>query len=93
MMQESKHTAGPLTVEPHGKYYALYSGRDNMRHGSNLVHLNEPDHNWEANAKLIASAPDMFRIIEQLANANWIGESEINRWRKECREIISKVTK
>lgn len=44
-----------------------------------------------ANAKLIAMAPEMFCIIQQLATADWIGESELNLWRKECRQIISEV--
>ena len=46
---------------------------------------------WEANAKLIASSPEMFRIIQRLATADWIGEAELNLWRKECRDIMRKV--
>ena len=44
-----------------------------------------------ANAKLIAAAPEMFRIIDRLATADWIGEAELNLWRKECLEIMRKV--
>jgi hypothetical protein len=29
------------TVEPHGKGYAVYLGRDNEHHGANLAHLSE----------------------------------------------------
>jgi len=29
------------TVEPHGKGYAIYLGRDNKHHGANLAHLSE----------------------------------------------------
>jgi hypothetical protein len=29
------------TVEPHGKGYAVYLGRDNKHHGANLAHLSE----------------------------------------------------
>lgn len=29
------------TVEPHGKGYAVYLGRDNQHHGANLAHLSE----------------------------------------------------
>jgi hypothetical protein len=44
-----------------------------------------------ADAKLIELSREMFRIIERLATADWIGEAELNQWRKECREIIGKV--
>jgi hypothetical protein len=44
-----------------------------------------------ADAKLIAASPEMFRIIQRLATADWIGEAELNQWRKECREIVGKV--
>lgn len=46
-----------------------------------------------ANAKLIAAAPDMFRIIQRLATADWIGEAELNLWRKDCLEIMRKVSR
>ena len=58
-------------------------------HATDVFH--QPIDEAAANAKLIATAPDMFRIIQRLATADWIGESELNLWRKECREIISKV--
>ncbi len=45
----------------------------------------------DANGRLIAAAPEMLRIIQRLVTADWIGEAELNLWRKECRDIISKV--
>lgn len=67
-MSERSYTPGPWTIEPHGKGFALYSGRDAMHHGMNLVCLSEPDSNWEANARLIAAAPEMFELLETIEN-------------------------
>jgi hypothetical protein len=60
------HTPGPWSIEEHGKGFALYSGRDDMRHGMNLVYLSEPDWNWKANAKLIAAAPDLLESLLEI---------------------------
>ena len=54
------------TIEPHGKGFALYSGRDDMRHGMNLVHLSEPDSNWEKTKALIEAAPIMLEALRQI---------------------------
>ena len=59
-----RHTPGPWSIEEHGKGFALYSGRDDMRHGMNLIYLSEPDWNWENNANLIAAAPDLLEALE-----------------------------
>ena len=52
------------TIEPHGKGFALYSGRDDMRHGMNLVYLSEPDGNWEKTKALIEAAPELLAACE-----------------------------
>jgi hypothetical protein len=65
----SEHTPGPWSIEPHGKGFVLYSGRDNQRHGMNLVYLTEPDWNWEANARLIAAAPDLLCACKRYLDA------------------------
>lgn len=52
------------TIEEHGKGYVLYSGRDNMYHGMNLVYLSEPDWQWEKTKALIEAAPDLLRVCE-----------------------------
>lgn len=41
-----------------------------------------------ANAKLIASAPEMFEVIERLATPGWIGEAELQMFIRECRRIV-----
>lgn len=61
----SKHTAGPWTVEPHGATIALYSGRDRDHHGLRLMNLDDGDSNFEANARLIAAAPDLLAALQE----------------------------
>ena len=45
----------------------------------------------EDDARLIAAAPDMLRIMKEIANAKWIGAKEVTLWRKECKDIIDRV--
>lgn len=51
-----KATPGPWTVEPHGNTTALYSGRDQMRHGLRLLNLDDGDWNFGNNRDFIALA-------------------------------------
>jgi hypothetical protein len=44
-----------------------------------------------ANARLIAAAPEMFQVVQALATAEWIEESEMRFLVNECREIMRKV--
>lgn len=93
------HTPGPWEFDEsnygvcnrHG--YGLLDSRGETLgvtvHATDVFH--QPIEEAAANAKLIATAPEMFLIIQRLATADWIGEAELNRWRKECRDIISKV--
>ena len=45
----------------------------------------------DANGRILAASLDMFRIIQRLATADWIGEAELNLWRKESRDIMRQV--
>jgi hypothetical protein len=51
------------TIEGHGDGFALYQGRTPQRHGLNLVHLSEPDANWESTKKLIEAAPVLLESL------------------------------
>lgn len=42
-------------------------------------------------AKLIAEAPEMFQVIERLAEPGFIGESELRMLIEECRRIVAAV--
>lgn len=50
---------------------------------------------WDANAKLIAAAPEMLRVIKRIATIDTavecIGDAELTLWVNECREIMRKV--
>jgi hypothetical protein len=69
----TKHTPGPWTIEPHGATTALYADRDdgshgfrgiNLRHGLRLMNLDDGDSNFEANARLIAAAPELLEALK-----------------------------
>ncbi len=65
-MSKKAHTEGPWLVEPHGKTHALYSRRDYRYHGLRLMNLDDGDANFEANARLIAAAPDLLEALQIL---------------------------
>lgn len=54
------------TIEPHGNTHALYENRDNYHHGLRLMNLDDGDKNFEQNAKLICSAPELLSACEVL---------------------------
>lgn len=64
-VQRLVHTS-VWTIEPHGNGYALYSGRGPMSHGLKLVHMSEPDGNWEATKRLIEAAPELAEALRIL---------------------------
>lgn len=63
---ETRFTPGPWTTEPHGNTTAFYSGAShglNGRHGLRLMNLDDGDRNFDANAQLIAAAPDLYAAL------------------------------
>lgn len=53
--------------------------------------LEQRDPQPNANAKLIAEAPEMFQVIKRLAEPGWFGESELKMLIQECRRIVQKL--
>ncbi|XZE20878.1 hypothetical protein SH449x_000768 [Pirellulaceae bacterium SH449] len=45
----------------------------------------------KANAQLIASAPDMLEIVSWLADATFVGESDMTRIVKQCKQIKAAI--
>jgi hypothetical protein len=81
------HTPGPWKVN-----YRRVTPVNAKQDGTDdICHVYGDESKEIANANLIAASPDMFRIIQRLATADWIGEAELNLWRKECRDIMRKV--
>jgi hypothetical protein len=42
-------------------------------------------------ARIVTSAPEMFRIVQRLAMSGFIGESELRMMIEECRTIVQAV--
>jgi hypothetical protein len=91
---KTEHTKGPWTIEEHGKGYALYSGRDGMHHGLNLMFISEWDQNFTANARLIAAAPKLLEIANRLIKFDNKGELDrlIPYTMKLAKEAIQEAT-
>ena len=92
--QSVVHTPGPWIVSPHAKN--LVATADDKMGIADVAMCGPwiakpPQEQQDANAKLIAAAPDMFRVISRFAALGWMGETELNMWVKECREIMRKV--
>jgi hypothetical protein len=52
----------------------------------------DPKKEWtDADLKLIAAAPDMFKIIQRFATIEWMSEAELNLWVTKCRKIVQQV--
>lgn len=75
-MSEAKHTPGPWTYRAadaiHGSpqtYEALVYGRDNHNYVADVfgVTRNESSIPWEANARLIAAAPELLAHAKTVA--------------------------
>jgi hypothetical protein len=75
-MQQTQHTPGPWTADSgDGQYYGVFRESD----GGGICYLSEPggqllptDRNWpehEANARLIAAAPDLLAALRNIIAA------------------------
>jgi hypothetical protein len=91
-------TAGPWKrYEGHGVDFRrpvitdAIPDRDGKCVANCICYVATTNEDWDANARLIAVAPDMFRVISRFAEIDWMGETELNLWVKECREIMRKV--
>jgi hypothetical protein len=89
-LEELKHTPRPWSLlcdEARGRPRCLVVDSN----GNEIASVNPYRESWNQDAELIAVAPEMFRLIQRFATADWIGEAEMNVWRKESRQIMSKV--
>lgn len=58
----------PWTIERHGDGLTLYSGRDDRRHGLNMVSFNEWDWNKDNLIRFIENAPtDIQALLHEVA--------------------------
>jgi hypothetical protein len=56
-----------------------------------IASINPFRESWNEDAELIAEAPEMFQVIQRLAEPGFIGESELKMLIQECRRIVAKV--
>lgn len=59
--------------------------------GNCICYVATTNPDCQANADLIAAAPDMLRIVKRIATFDWIGETEMGMMRRQCIEIMEKV--
>jgi hypothetical protein len=68
-MSESKHTPGPWEVDPPGHPLDCHGILDADELGLAETHGREGKGEEEANAHLIAAAPEMYEALEELVNS------------------------
>lgn len=92
--QNVMYTPGPWTcnrlIDNAGKPYATLC-ECHIDLGTCMIWAPPGNVEQEANARLIAAAPEMFQVIQRLAEPGLIGESELKMLIKECRKIVQKV--
>ena len=71
-MEMSKHTPGPWRTEPEDRHMCVFAGkpkaskRNYIHHGCDGLLPERSDAETLANARLIAAAPDMLKMLELL---------------------------
>lgn len=94
MVHGLAHTPGPWTVANNSRSVLAGPVKINQQvgpGGQSAAAQALNDLTLLANAKLIAEAPEMFQVIQRLAEPGFIGESELKKLIQECRRIVAKV--
>ncbi|MEA3233864.1 hypothetical protein OP492_04265 [Pseudomonas mosselii] len=95
-MSERKHTPGPWTELPRTECIAI-SGQDKAKLQLGFVNSSNPDRvaEGEANAKLIAAAPDLLAALEMALDGcenHHPLDADIHSWQDAARAAIAKAT-
>ena len=77
------------SIEPHGKDYALYSGRSKTLHGARLCNLSDFDSYKIKTISMIESAPLLFRVCEKIVNEGKASSENV----LEIIEILENINK
>lgn len=83
-MAELKHTPGPWEVREHAGWFGI-------AHPDGWVLESNDENQDRIDARLMAEAPEMFRVIQRFATVDWMSEKELSLWVKECRKIVERV--
>ena len=86
----SQHTPGPWTVKPTTvRWHPNNSTGDLIVAGPQIIGEIWLGENREANARLIAKAPEMYELLTRIANAPYPGHAET--YGNEARVLLAKV--
>ncbi len=92
-MNTAQHTPGPWMVEPDedGLFLVVDESRE-----MDYIYIDQQQDNREANARLIAAAPEMLAALEVVVES-WTSQFERNGhlapdWCKQARAAIAKAT-
>jgi hypothetical protein len=94
----AKHTEGPWgrNIPPASKYPVIYAGRNT--HVAQVISKGLPDAEVEANANLIAAAPDLLAVLEELFEIGTVYSGAIEQadlrtdfvaWAEKAKTIIA----
>lgn len=89
---KSSYSKGKWTTEPHGNTTALYCDRDEEHHGLRLMNLDDGDSNFDANVRLITSAPDMLEILIEYVEWGAKTQSDRDYFERQFKNLIKSAT-
>lgn len=69
-MSEAKHTPVPWHIDAGPRHYSIYNQRGRVIADMRLHNNRVPIKETEANAHLIAAAPELFHIVQRLVAYN-----------------------
>jgi hypothetical protein len=100
-MNETKHTPGPWMLYPtpilSGEIYQVFAPESKSRHWIANIQIDAgEDGDGQANANLIAAAPEMYEALQLAmaeigASGNWMAKDY--GWIKACTAIQSAIAK
>lgn len=87
----SKHTPGPWEAAHNGNYWEIVAGREFIGDTCASKHLDSGD-NGEANARLIAAAPDLLAALNIAVRQNSHDMQMTGEELRICAAAIAKAT-
>jgi len=88
-----KHTQGEWKVTTDGQKVTSILDRNDANGFNNVCSINEHVEEREANAKLIASAPEMLTLLTKLIDLKYLSEySDQDGVTQEAKDLIKQAT-
>ena len=90
---KAKHTQGEWKVTTDGQKVTSILDRNDANGFNNVCSINEHVEEREANAKLIASAPEMLTLLTKLIDLKYLSEySDQDGVTQEAKDLIKQAT-